>query len=185
MKNGITPIETVYKGYRFRSRLEARWAVFFDAMGVKWEYEPQGYVLDDGTAYLPDFYLHINRRMWHGEPKELSGCFVEVKGEMTEEDEQKIKRFSNHRPIIVLGNIPENDKEYWNVYCDTSIKRGITYNSYLYIDGDEYCAFFSTVDGKPWIIGSDHDGWDRGKSMNTALQKARQSRFEHGEMPAI
>ena len=79
----IQAIETIYKGYRFRSRLEARWAVFFDAMGVKWEYEPQGYVLDDGTAYLPDFYLHINRRMWDAEPKELSGCFVEVKGEMT------------------------------------------------------------------------------------------------------
>lgn len=27
-------IETRYKGYRFRSRLEARWAVFFDALGL-------------------------------------------------------------------------------------------------------------------------------------------------------
>lgn len=25
-------IETEYKGYRFRSRLEARWAVFFDTL---------------------------------------------------------------------------------------------------------------------------------------------------------
>lgn len=32
----IKPIKTQYKGYRFRSRLEARWAVFFDACGVKW-----------------------------------------------------------------------------------------------------------------------------------------------------
>ena len=37
--NGLKAIETEYKGYRFRSRLEARWAVFFDACGVKWEYE--------------------------------------------------------------------------------------------------------------------------------------------------
>ena len=28
----IKAIETVYNGYRFRSRLEARWAVFFDAL---------------------------------------------------------------------------------------------------------------------------------------------------------
>jgi hypothetical protein len=28
----IKAIETSYKGYRFRSRLEARWAVFFDAL---------------------------------------------------------------------------------------------------------------------------------------------------------
>ena len=37
----LKPIPTVYKGYRFRSRLEARWAVFFDACGAKWEYEPE------------------------------------------------------------------------------------------------------------------------------------------------
>ncbi len=41
----MKPIETEYKGYRFRSRLEARWAVFFDACGVDWEYEPEGYRL--------------------------------------------------------------------------------------------------------------------------------------------
>ena len=50
-------IQTEYKGYLFRSRLEARWAVFFDAMGIEWEYEPEGIVLSDGTNYLPDFYL--------------------------------------------------------------------------------------------------------------------------------
>jgi hypothetical protein len=54
---GIYAIETLYKGYRFRSRLEARWAVFFDYLGVAWEYEPQGYVLGDGSRYLPDFWL--------------------------------------------------------------------------------------------------------------------------------
>ncbi len=51
----IKPIETTYRGYRFRSRLEARWAVFFDAVALKWEYEPEGFVLPDKTWYLPDF----------------------------------------------------------------------------------------------------------------------------------
>ena len=37
----VKPIETVYKGYRFRSRLEARWAVFFDALDIEWYYEPE------------------------------------------------------------------------------------------------------------------------------------------------
>lgn len=37
----IKPIETIYNGYRFRSRLEARWAVFFDALGVEYQYEPE------------------------------------------------------------------------------------------------------------------------------------------------
>jgi hypothetical protein len=50
-------IETRYKGYRFRSRLEARWAVFFDALSVTWEYEKEGYDLGDSGWYLPDFWL--------------------------------------------------------------------------------------------------------------------------------
>ena len=53
----IKPIETFYNGYRFRSRLEARWAVFFDALGITYHYEPEGYELDGGEFYLPDFYL--------------------------------------------------------------------------------------------------------------------------------
>lgn len=55
--SSIKPIDTVWKNYRFRSRLEARWAVFFDELCIKFEYEPQGFELRDGTKYLPDFYL--------------------------------------------------------------------------------------------------------------------------------
>ena len=64
----IKVIETEYKGYKFRSRLEARWAVFFDEIGVTWEYEKEGYDLD-GDWYLPDFFVHE----WN--------CFIEVKGD--------------------------------------------------------------------------------------------------------
>ena len=56
---GIKAIETHYNGYRFRSRLEARWAVYFDALGIEYEYEPEGFVLPGGASYLPDFYLPI------------------------------------------------------------------------------------------------------------------------------
>lgn len=54
----MTPraIETVYAGHRFRSRLEARWAVFFDTLNIPWEYEPEGFELPSGR-YLPDFWL--------------------------------------------------------------------------------------------------------------------------------
>jgi hypothetical protein len=55
--SAVKAIETEYKGYRFRSRLEARWAVFFDALPLRWEYEPEGFVTSDGTRYLPDFWL--------------------------------------------------------------------------------------------------------------------------------
>lgn len=67
---GPKAIETVYNGYRFRSRLEARWAVFFDTLGVRYEYEKEGYELHVGAKrihYLPDFWLPG------------LGCFVEIK----------------------------------------------------------------------------------------------------------
>ena len=54
---GLTPIETEYAGYRFRSRLEARWALYFDLCGIPWQYEVEGYTLSDGQRYLPDFWL--------------------------------------------------------------------------------------------------------------------------------
>lgn len=52
----ITPIETRYAGCRFRSRTEARWAVVFDHLGIRWDYEPDGYALPSGR-YLTDFWL--------------------------------------------------------------------------------------------------------------------------------
>jgi hypothetical protein len=70
----IQALETDYAGHKFRSRLEARWAMFFDAIGVKWEYEPEGYKLSDGECYLPDFWLP-------GFNDKENGTYVEVKPE--------------------------------------------------------------------------------------------------------
>lgn len=43
MGKAIKSIETKYNGFRFRSRLEARWAIFFDMVGLKYEYEVEGF----------------------------------------------------------------------------------------------------------------------------------------------
>ena len=53
----IKAINTIYKNYKFRSRLEARWAVFLDELGVKYEYETEGYNLHYNGYYLPDFTI--------------------------------------------------------------------------------------------------------------------------------
>lgn len=50
----IQPIETHWNGYKFRSRLEARWAVFFENMRADWRYESEG-LTNGGQNYLPDF----------------------------------------------------------------------------------------------------------------------------------
>lgn len=46
----LAAIPTTYKGIRFRSRLEARWAAYFDLIGWHWDYEPI-----DLDGYIPDF----------------------------------------------------------------------------------------------------------------------------------
>jgi hypothetical protein len=50
------PLEASYSATLFRSRAEARWAIFFDLMGWDWDYEPCHYALGE-LNYLPDFYL--------------------------------------------------------------------------------------------------------------------------------
>lgn len=67
-------LETNYNGYRFRSRLEARWAVFFDTLGVEYRYEAEGFDLDR-IKYLPDFWL----------PQQ--DCYIEIKGQEPSRDE--------------------------------------------------------------------------------------------------
>ena len=108
----IKAIETEYNGYKFRSRLEARWAVFFDSVGIKWEYESEGYILPDGTKYLPDFYLLDYD--W----------FVEVKAPRESSGKELFKtiKFVYHTQhvVLVLGNIPKDSKNmvyhYWALY---------------------------------------------------------------------
>jgi hypothetical protein len=70
----IAAIETRYAGCRFRSRLEARWAVFFSHLGMAWEYEPEGFKLSMGH-YLPDFRVWNSGQVGVGTPQ-----WVEVKG---------------------------------------------------------------------------------------------------------
>lgn len=50
----IDPTKTEYRGFQFRSRLEADFALHLDALGVKWRYEPLMFG-PSGSGYLPDF----------------------------------------------------------------------------------------------------------------------------------
>lgn len=108
--NEIKPIETYYKGYRFRSRAEARWAVFFDACNVEWEYEPEGYDLGNGLYYLPDFLVHNVVINPYSKPKKKTDLYVEVKGCLTEKDKKKINEFSMQSVFEIKGD--------WGGYVD-------------------------------------------------------------------
>lgn len=191
----ITAIETEYRGYRFRSRLEARWAVFFDALGLPWEYEVQGYQLPDGTAYLPDFWLPT-LNTWY-----------EVKPALTRETREaqhttKAWRFMeavNYGPddhthsVIAYGYIPDPtlgviyredtvdawrthgfeiwrncDHPYGWVKCQHCGKLGITFDARNNYNCDHAI-------GKEWT--------PHHPDLLKAFRAARSARFEHGERP--
>lgn len=89
---GIKPIETKYKGYRFRSRLEARTAILLDELKIPYIYEPEGFAFDDGTTYLPDFYL----------PDQ--DAFLECKGIMNNKDWHKVELLAKEsgKDIVIM-----------------------------------------------------------------------------------
>ena len=126
----IKPIETRYKGYRFRSRLEARWAVFMDHLEVPWEYEPQGYVVD-GRPYLPDFLV------WPG--TELA-FWLEIKGQFPGQEEldkaQGLAEGSEIPAYVYWGKpeVPAGDLDH------------LTHDEYIGWDQDGY-------------IWTDDSGW--------------------------
>ena len=103
---GIKAIPTTYKAVPFRSRLEARWAVFLDSLAVDWRYEHHPFLLaPTGEGYLPDFYL----------PEYSS--WIEVKPPYPNRDAQrKVCLFtcglahdparSHERAYILYGDIP-------------------------------------------------------------------------------
>lgn len=177
-------IETFYNGYRFRSRLEARWAVFFNSLKIKYEYEPEGFVLADGICYLPDFYL----------PQ--LGVYVEVKASfqmITEEDIIKIDSFSMQEDgqlLLIVGS-PESQTMYLLNRCNMFpiSEVGCTYSDYsenlvemYYMAlGDAGCEieFASNVYRGGWTLAFPSlriDGDDC--NYKQSLVEARQARFE-------
>jgi hypothetical protein len=108
----MEPTPTFYAGTKFRSRLEASWAAHFDARRMPWNYEPEGFILSDGTWYLPDFYLPTAR------------AWAEVKGDHYERM-SKVELFASDlwresgatttydptSPMVVLFRTPQKEQK--------------------------------------------------------------------------
>lgn len=93
----IKAIETIYNGHKFRSRLEARYAVFMDNLGIDWVYEYEGYKLPSG-CYLPDFWL----------PTFNGGSFAEVKFAFNEHEIKLCEELclGTKNDVIMFDGIP-------------------------------------------------------------------------------
>lgn len=176
-------IETVWNGYRFRSRLEARWAIVFESMGADWEYEPNGFVLDDGTTYLPDFLLHdvgIYDDNHRGEKIDL---YVEVKGKWTVSDTKKVQKFSGGKPIYLVGDIPPNAPILKD---EQVVKRGsVKEHNLIMVDGVDCVAHLGVDErGECALFTEKYYKWYAWHLISTVPYRiAKFARFEHGETP--
>lgn len=205
MSKKYKAIQTKYKGYKFRSRLEARWAVFFDSMMIDWEYEPEGFDLGDSGYYLPDFYL----------PKKDE--WIEVKSkELNQSEREKAFALSSQTDsvVICLNNIPDPDEEVIILSCylgaesaamskfyepDSLIEfylenacgnvEDLSKSKTLLKDALAWdCEYYKSKYKKPH-----HRNFENGMILEThyypdfdcsrSLIKARSARFEHGETP--
>jgi len=104
----IRALPTHYKGVTFRSRLEARWAVFFDQLGIRWEYEPEGFNLPSGRNYLPDFYLP-DHTVFGGNP----GCWVEVKPKQEGFSKAIELARASDKPLWMAAGNPGSSSWFW------------------------------------------------------------------------
>ena len=141
--------------------------MFFDALGIDWEYEPQGFELSTGEPYLPDFWL----------PTFSGGMWVEVKptgGNFTKARQLGI---DTDQPVWLAEGVP--DARVYVVACpDGPDSVGIP------------CADQASDDDRMfWAPGYEEDDGAvnpryyacLGTRYVQAVELARGARFEHGE----
>ncbi len=198
-------IETTYMGCRFRSRLEARWAVFFDALGWEWEYEKQGYQIgyvDDQIPWLPDFEI-VTPSGQH--------FYVEVKGDPDFFAEGRwLERFDfnggppgfpdcgwsntydkDHKPLLLLGGIPRfniNDLIFYvpiivhykgvHGHMGMITSQGIQPENYYQWDN------FTGGNGLEDFQVQMRRSYNPDHEVLRAMRAASGARFEHGEKGA-
>lgn len=189
----LDAIETSYDGFRFRSRLEARWAVFFDTAEIEFHYEPQGFKIPESVVtgwsaaivnYLPDFFLP-DLNLW-----------VECKASWT--PKEKAKTFNAAAHFSAQGTdllvCPEVFRQP---------RGGARLPWRLHLDGDELLATpwpddVVSVDPEPVasrtnpFVFSDALDLLRGHKTDDTLapewyrkaaRAAQSARFEYGETP--
>lgn len=161
MSGPIKAIQTSYAGCRFRSRMEARWAVFFDAMGLTWSYEPEGFEVGHHGPYLPDFFV----------PYLGGGVFCEVKPEGYRPIKAEValwQAFSEMlgRTFILLNGAPDVRR-----YVGTNVRNCAA----------EWTSYSFANEQKLYIEPNETDM--RNDAPRAEIERARSARFEFGEKP--
>lgn len=176
-------ITTIYNGYKFRSRLEARWAVFFKYLHLDYDYEVEGFKLENGLFYLPDFYIPS------------MDLYIEIKpsfSEITMDDALKMECFGEKKQLMIIIGSPGKQEMY---YLSSSVYNGQIHEYLIDEPNDDFSEFieglYQTFQEVDFVISPFDMNWTIGyKDLRFApedydysmgLLKARQARFEFGE----
>lgn len=180
----IKAIDTIYNDHRFRSRLEARWAVFFDEMKLSYLYEPEGFQLGS-IRYLPDFFLPNGIR-FADEEMHRQNVWVEIKpsAQLDESDRQKIAQFvkqTGYSLLLIAGEPGEEAR-----------LRFITYDNQKTVYSASDVKWIELGNQELGLLNIEGFGQEVGNDTRTALNRlsntqpilaafsaAKQARFEH------
>ena len=178
--------------------------MFFEKLGVRWEYEPEGFHIGD-EMYLPDFRVTTGELVYWYEVKPLGSKYCE-----------KFRRFSqaitengmawNLETRLLFGdplNVFGAQDDHICPRCGCEVEPSIFSAG---LDGNTETGFlcfrcdavtecggnnpvkigFSGAKFYPhkgWIMIADNDLSQMHSSITNAALAARQARFEHGESP--
>ena len=177
-------IQTELWGYRCRSRLEARWLVYLDALHITFDFEPEGYELKSGK-YLPDLWL-----------PQVS-LFAEIKPDRPTMGELNracdLVRTTKQGLIFLIG-IPDLYSYPVVQYAENALPdmNGVHFTDamvamYHGYPVNEHRFYSSTGWEHPTEIDRYIVPQDQRKLWNDevgfAIEAARSARFEHGESP--
>lgn len=169
----IKAIETKYNGYNFRSRTEAKWAYVFDKLNIKYLYENEGYELENGDWYLPDFYLPNH------------GFFIEIKGANPNQNElDKCSFLANglNKPVVMVIGNPDDFCSlcFYGYNRPTDDSADQYFYDYYYTDTHDLGGFVSDGLKAGWnhdVSGGLCDRIDKTNNLRHNHDTAKNNRF--------
>lgn len=152
-----------YNGFHYDTELDAKWAAFFDAMGIYVEYKNTRIYINGEAAlyFVPTFSANfIDRREEENKPFGYNTLYIEV---MENWNSTRIQLLTTMKqPLLIVKELPP---QWYNAFGDyiyfNGKKTDLTLCNYYNIDNDFFGCFFGVPkDGKVVLCGNDSSYWN-------------------------
>lgn len=175
-------IETKWNGIQYRSRLEARWSIVFDELGIKHVYEPDAIATEKGN-YLPDFYFPEYDFFAELKPYDTYDSrhleFVKATGKPL----LMIVSYPNFKPMHLYTYVEKEYCDGFDGYCDQYSFFGDSCNCQLKVKRKiervlviPFANIIKSSYGNFWYASGDED-WSECAPFNDAINYSKKIRF--------